>query len=323
MRVGSINSSIITDSANVVTTKTSQTATRIATNPSAVKKALQVATKIIAGLDLYATGTIRDRQVTDAMKGTIDMIEFYGSFRNIIYWINPFSRETFDETAFLESLKMSMTSPIKEKKSQERNAKRAEKVFKEVTQEKVFNSKSEVREAVIKSLEHHGYKHDSAEYIANTITIQQKERPITQLFSTACFTTADLMGNALTLKRWGIIDLSDYAAQVGNQSRVLAFVMKYSIGSVIGTIASAGLIISVGDATYRVVIHAYKQYKSSDTAEREHAYQELRKAMFDMVSTGLDLANVGVPLLFSLNPPVLVGMAIVAKGVGLICILAK
>lgn len=313
----------VASSVNYATTTTSQTVTKVATNPSAVKKVLQIATKVFAAMDYYHFGKTQDRKVTDAMKGSIELIEFYGAFRDVMFWINPFSKETMDEKALLESLTSTLCDPVLNDKVKKENKQLATTVFHEVMRENAYYSKDEVREAIIKKLENNHYTHQAAVSIANKLIIQQKARPITLLFSMACFTTVDLLGTALTLKKWGIADLTVIAAQIGGQSRVFAFVMQFSVETVFGTIASAALIVTFSEATYRAVIQGIKIYQEANPKDKEQAWKELRLAILDMLASGTDLINAAAPLLFTLNPPAIIALAIVAKGTGLICIIVK
>ena len=320
MRIGDTISSTI----NQGVTGATHTVHRIATNPSAVKKVLQIAIKIFAAVDLYYQQVNTKRGLTDAMKGTTDFIDFYGSFKNIMFWINPFSKETLDKEALLESLTVSLSASHRNAKQIKKQENVAKAVYTDVMAAQVYHSKGEVREAIIISLiNKHHYSTQSAHQIAEFIIIKQKSRPITQLLSTACFTVTDLTGNLLTLKKWGILDLSHVAAQVGSKSRVFLFVFNLGVDTALGTVAAAGLILCVGDASYRLIINAMKHYQAANPTEKAEAYKQLRNAILDLLSSSADLAATAAPLLFALNPPAIIALAIIAKGTGLICILVR
>ena len=314
---------------NYETKKVTQKAHQIATNPSAVKKTFQIVGKLFATVDLSYGNEVLKRPITEAMKGTTDSIEFYGSFKNIMFWINPFSKESLDQTILLDSLKSSLsashTDPIEIKKQQ----KRAKGVFRDVMVEKDFNSKGEVLESIRGSLENHGYTSPKAQQIAERVFIQQKSRPALVVLSMVCFTVADLGSNLMTLKKWGILDLSKLAAQIGGQSRIFLFVFKLGAETVLGTVASVALIFAASDASYRIYVNTRKYYYAKANpilalpGEKEEAYKGLRNATLDLISSGVDLVSAATPLLFTLNPPVVVALAIIAKGTGLICILVR
>lgn len=310
----------ISSTVNYSTIMASQTLTQIATQPSAVEKALHIATKIFAAMDFYRLGAIQDRKVTDAMQGFIELIEFYNSFRDIMFWVNPFSKETLDDEVLLKSLTSEMCAQNGKLKKPKTIA---TKVFQEVMNERAFYSADEVRAAVISQLVHEKYDPQAAKSIADHLIIKQKGRPISLVFSMVGFTSIDLMSNILTLKKWGLIDLSHLAAQIGKQSRVFAFVIEFSVETVIGTIASAALVVPFGEACYGTITQGYTLYVSRDPKIKQAAKKEFRSALLDLVSNGTDLAEAAAPLFFTLNPPVQLALALVAKSTGLICIIIK
>lgn len=312
---------------NYGVTKTTKTIHKIAENPSASKKVLQVVSKVFAAYDLYFHGKPQDRKIIDAMKGSIEIIEFYGTFKDIMFWINPFSKGTLDEKVMEESLKSILCTPILDPTVRASQEQRAARIFQEVMKEAAFYSKSEVREVLIVKLKAEQYDDLSAQLISKGVVIKQKGRPIALLFSMACFTVVDVAGNILTLQKWGLVDLAKLAAFCG-QSRVCLFVMNLGVETVFGTIVSAALIVSLGESSYRAIKHVIIifQTKGDDdknTAIKAEAWQKLRVAIIDIVANSADLVYTLAPLIFVISPPVMVGLAIVAKGTGLICILIK
>ena len=257
------------------------------------------------------------------MQGTVDWIDLYGSFGDVMFWINPFSKETLDQETLAISLRAALCLPVTKKKLHEKQEKKAAKIVEEVLSNEEFYSKTEVRQALVQSFTRNGYKPQAAEEIAGKIEIRQKARPLTLLFSKACLTTVDLAGNVLALQKWGVADLSKLTAKIGSQSRVFLFIIDLGAETALGTIASAALIVTFSEAAYRVILQALKMYRSSDPTHREEAYQELQKALLAMLANGTDLAYTAAPLLFTLNPPAVVALAIVAKGTALICILIE
>jgi hypothetical protein len=325
----------ISSFANYETKCTNQTIHKIATNPSAVKKVFQIVSKMLAAWDLYKDKDILSRPITDAMKGTTELVEFYGSFKDIMFWINPFSRESLDQDALLQSLRSSLSASHRNTKESPKQKKFAERVVADVMSKEDYYSKGEVLEALRISLEKRGCQSAKAQQIAARVLIQQKSRPVTSLISMACFTIADLGTNIMVLKKWGILDpskvldLSKLAAQLGSQSKVFLFVVNLGVDTVLGTVASVGSAISIGGASYRLIVNGGKYYRAQTnpflmpSEEKEKVGKELKNATLDFISSGADFINAATPLVFTLNPPVLIGLAIVAKGTGLICILVR
>jgi hypothetical protein len=297
---------------------------KIATNLSAIKKLLQVAIKGFAANDLYHHNALLDRPITQSMKQAVDWIGFYGTYKNLMFWINPPSNQTLDKEALIQSI--ASNSFLVTVDAGELDARKtwAEGIVKSAMQASDFNSKGEVREAIIRSLETvGGYNSAQAQMLAGYAKIQQKSRPLTLLFSTACFTVLDLTDNILVLKKWGLLDLSGIAAKIGSQSKIFYFVLNIGAEKFFGVVSSAALIVLVGDASYRAIINGLKHMQEADPKEKEEAYKKFREALIQLISGGADLINSAAPLLFTLNPPVVVALAIFAKGSGLICILIK
>lgn len=297
---------------------------KVGTSPSLSKKFLQVISKSFEAYDWHHIGYVKDRKITSVMKGATELIGFYGTFNNLMYWANLFSKESLDQGVLKESIESSLCSSHTDPRDIEKQKKIAQKVFEEVMAEEKYYSRGEVFDALKISLEKHGYRDPAkAEAIANRVIVQQKERPLTQRLYMVCFTIADLGGNILTLKKWNILDLSHIAASIGSQSPVFMFIVDLGAETVLGVVASAGLVLVVGEATYRTIIHGMKLYNATDPEERKKAYQEFRNAGLDLLAGGTDLVYVAAPLLFALNPPAIVALAIVAKGTGLVCALVR
>lgn len=292
---------------------------KIITEPSATKKVLQIADKIFAAYDLAYHKRIKDRKITEVIKGSISLIGFYSSYKNFMFWIHPFSKETLDSEALRKSLCDSLCHFAKKGTDRYKERKRiAENIFSEVVEGKAYYSKNELRDAIEKSLE----EHKISKNFANSIIIQQKKRPLPQVFAKLCLTITDLADNLLTLKKWQVLDLSRLAASIGSQSKVFAFVLKIGANVTLGIIASAGLAVLVGAAAYQVIQQTVKYTKAKEE-EKEGIYKQLCQALLDFVSNGADLICTLSPLFFAINPPIFIALAIFAKGTGLIAILIR
>lgn len=301
---------------NTVAKKVVQIFTEIATYPSAVKKVAQIATKSFAAYDLHHVGEIRDRKFTDALKGTVDVIGFYSLFKSVVSLLNFFSKKTLDKKEVLKTLKERTVvfHPVEGEII-------AKEIFFTVMQAEDFNSTSEVRDVLrMKLLER---KISSSDEIIDGVTIQQKSRRITQIFAGIFFTISDLLDNASTLHKWGITGLADIALNLGNKFQIFAIVVKVSVTTAIGSVASVALFISLGDSSYRIYKQITKIYQNNDPEKLDKAYKKLRMAIIDTISNAADLISTAAPLLFTINPPLVVAFAIIAKGTGLICILLK
>lgn len=324
-------SSSFLGSVNYVTTTVIKKIGEVATNPSAVKKVLQITTKSVAAFDLmthedgFQGGGSFGGPATEAMKGTIQVIGFYSIYKDLVFWINPFSKETLDRKALLQSFSTAMANSAGNSAAEvSQRAAVVQGVFDEVMRTDAFYSRDEVREALRNKLLDRHIEIVKVDEIVQGITIKQKERPLALIVASIFFTIVDVLDNAVTLDKWGILSLSKIAAELG-KFPVLGFVMKVGIDTAIGIFASAALLVTFGNATYRAYKNAKKIYQNTDAdpAKMEKAYKKFRAAIIDMVSNFTDLIATSVPLIFSRNPAVLIAFALISKGTGLVCILIK
>ena len=312
----------ISDSVNYGMTNVDHVVKKIVSNPSAVKKVLQIATKTFAAFDLYSTGKIQDREITHLMKGTIDLIGFYTSYKHIMYWMNLFSKESIDQEALKQSIENSLCGVNKQSKISASQKKLASKVFATVMVQEIYHSKTEVLNVIKLTLQKEGYSAEKAEQVAKRILVSQKSRPRIELFYMACFTVADIGSSILTLQKWHLLTLSKVAANIGSQSRIFLFVIDLGADMVLGSVASAGLILVIGELSHRAILHGMEYY-SVNGKEKEVAYQKLSKDLMEILTNALDLAATASPLIFTLSPPTLVALALISKGTGLVYYLAK
>lgn len=310
----------VSASVNYTVTSVDHTIKQIANSPTGVKKVLQLTTKIFKAIDLYYETNLSDRELTHAMKGTIDLIGFYSSYKDLIYWVNLFSKESLDQKALEDSISSSLCASHKKDSKQKKIARQ---VFEEVMKKEVFHSKGEVLRAIEISLTQHGYTAEKAQQIASHVIVQQKRRSPVELLYKACFTTTNLGGNLLNLQKMHVLDLSRFVSTIGTQSPVFMFVIKVGADAALGTIASAGLILSIGETSHKLIIQGMKHYSAANQKEKEEAYQELQRALIDLFADSVELAATALPLIYTLNPTTVLAFALVSKGTGLVCFLIK
>ncbi len=297
---------------------------KIAANPSGGRKVLQIAVKIFAAVDLYRLGKVQERKIIDVMKESTDLIQFYNSYKNLMYWVNIFSKNSLDTDLLKQSIENSLSASYRDSTQQDQQKTIANEVFKEVMSVEKYHSKGEVRDAIRVSLSNHGYSNArQINILAGQVMIEQKARPITQSLYMFCFTIADLGSNILSLQKWHILELSQLAATIGSQSRVFMFFIELGADTVLGGIAIAGLVLTVGEASYQAIIHGIELYKAVSEEDKKNASKELRKALLHFVAAGVELTAASLPLVFALNPLTVVGLAIFAKGTGVIFIVMQ
>ena len=343
----------VTDIVNYSLVKIDHSVKKIAQDLGAVRKVLQFATSLFAAIDLAKTGEIQKHEITQVMKGAGDLIKLYGCYKNLMYWIRPFSKETLDQEALKQSIELIFVDSLNFSESQEvqgnqkSNAKakvgtqnkktgkpikkmekaneKAEELFKEIMKE-TFYSKGKVLKIIqdkLQTKKYGSYNKEKAIEVSRLITIKQKERSPIELFYKACLTVADVGDNLLTLQKWKMLDVSALAASIGGQSRVFVFLKEVGVSKILGPIAIAGLVVSYGNTTVKIFILAKTYYSLSPGEDKKLIQKKLSAELISFISTTTDFAATIVPFVFIVNPPTVVALALISKGVGLVCFLAK
>lgn len=315
----------VSDKVNYLTNAVNENIQKIATNPSTLKKTFQLMTRVFAMIDLYYHQSIQPRPITDAIQGAVDLLEFYGSFNDIVFWIHPFSKETLDKGAFRTSLTHFLSvqdSPNSPKKMEAQEINRlVGEIIQEVMEKTIWCSQEEVRNVVKTKLENSPFS-ERAQEIAGNVTIQQESRPLSKLMANVCFTIVDLSSNVLTLKKWDIVELSKLTLWMGSQLHAFSVILNLESKKALGSLSCIGFVITIADASYRAMIQGSKYY-SADPKDKQLIYQELRKNVLTLASTGADLISTAAPLIFTIKPSTVVALGLIAKGTGLICIFLK
>lgn len=296
---------------------------KISGNPAAVKKTLQFAIKIFEAIDLYYGSHVHRSEIAVAMKETIDLIVFYGTYRNFLFWLNHFSKDSIDHKILYHSIRLALSASHTSKVEINLQHQLAEKVFMSVMAKENYYCKRDVLDVIEGILLNSGYSDENAKYIAGTINIQQKNRSPLQLIYSACFTITDLGSNILNLKKWNIVAISQLSISIGIESRIFIFVVDLTSNKIFGMIASAGLLALLSENSYKTVIQAMDYYSMTDNEEKEKAYKKLQISVLGVCAGALDVITITTPMMFTLNPAAIVTLGVVSKGVGLIYFLVR
>lgn len=287
-------------------------------NPNAVKKILQLSNKIYSAIDLYREGIIKSRKINIAAQSTIDIIIFYSTYKNVLFWINPFSKNSMDQKVLKDSLEISLNG-VTHDKTQKKEI--AERIFGAIMKSRSIYNTDDVVNIIGKELEKDVSK-DKAHEIAKNIVIQNKSRGLPSIIAKAFFTLGDFGENLVTLKKWEVWDFSIIAASLGSQTLGFKIITKASSAQILGSLYSIGSSITLGHSAYKAVRLSLK-LKQSPKEDKKAIKKEIRNALLDLANASADLAATASPLLFALNPPVITALAIIAKGTGVICIFAR
>lgn len=237
------------------------------------KKSLQISGKLFAAFDYYQFGEIQERDITLGIKRGTQGIGFYSLFKKGVFWINPFTKNTLDKKVFLESLLCSLAQSQGLENLSQING-----LLVEVIETETFYNKEELKEILIKHLlEKRIVTFENLESVINGISIQQKKRPITVLFTKACMTVADVFQSAITLSEWGLINLSKLSAEIGNGSAIFGFVLKLNAETLMGTFATAGLVVIFTEKTYRMIVEIAKIYQNEKPLHNDDFFKIIKK----------------------------------------------
>jgi hypothetical protein len=301
-------------------------------NPTLNKRILQLFVRSVAAYDL-STGQAHEMGgVVRGMKSAIVLLEFYATYRNFIFWIHPFSKETIDRDKLVQTLMASLTTHTTSNVGLD-YGKVAQKVVDQLMKEQCYSSRGEVLTALRGILGGYQYEPKQIDNIMRDVVVQQKARSKRLLLMMACFTLADLGGNWATLRQRGAFDAHafstflKFASLLGNRVPILqkfmVMAMNRAIGQVIGTLASIGLSLALVEASYRLVDTYTKSQLAQSEQEGGKTQQEFKTACYDVLSTAIDLFCVAIPLLWKVSPGTGAFLGVVSKGTGSICLLLK
>lgn len=291
----------------------------VTSNSSTVKKTIILSRKLVNAYDLCTSGVIKDREYTKLAKEVTNLMGFYGTYKNILLWTNPFSKKSFDEKTFSKSLAEALN---KQKRSPFHSSLNTGVVTKQaidhiMQEKKEYKEKAEITSELKKILRAQGFLYAEREAILKEVVIEQEARPIITILSRICGTIESVGGSILHLQEWNIIDLSGIVASVGNKCPVLKIVMSAGAGVLLDLIGSAGLVLALGQGIYKGV-NILILYQEANEAEKEKLGQELKKLGFELFTGTCELVYTLAPIFLSVSPPVLITLAILAKGTGLI-----
>lgn len=286
-----------------------------------INKVFLLIVKTYALIDTLRDGEVLKRGICDVLENASDLINFYQTYKNIVFWINPLSISNLDEKALLISLKKSLDN---EDKLGLLKTKVIAKQIMNAVQISEFQNLKDLRKVIKSELETNFlFNTKNVDELVDNLKIQKKSRSLITLISRICFTFTNTVSVGMTLKRWNIIDLSIISCRIGNQSRVFTFVLRLGPKIVLGTVASFGLVLVLGQTTYQIVIHSIAYHHSKSTLKGKIALDSLKSDLMDFATYGTELASIALPLLVAINPPAVITLAIIAKATGIIVTFLK
>jgi hypothetical protein len=284
--------------------QTTDLANKLVKDPSAVKKILQLTDKIFEGIEYYYSTTLLYPKFRETTKGTISLIDLFGNINNIVFWINPFTKEKIDRVVFEQTLSTALTDlPSTVNPTQQSK----EIVSNLLGRSEDYYSVQDVLEVLKESLIASGKSEREAAQIVSQVKIQQKSRAVLQTFAMIFYTSASLIGTLISFKNWNVIELGKESAKVGEGSLLGSFVRRDDLGDVARRLANIGL----GITFIQSLMELYASSESKDT----------KKALWSVGASGLELLVTGLSTVISVSKPVLITLSIISKGFGIVKII--
>lgn len=297
-----------------------QVAGKIASDTNATKKLGQVILEIIKGVDLVkGNGHLPD--FVRNIKGNIELIDLYDMANNFKYWASPFDTKRIDQGILSQSLNDALNNLRIPNKRRKKNA---EEITKEVMETaKSAKNHAEFYKVLKTSLKNQGYTDFQVEKFIEKAKINIKSRPLMEVLNKLCSTSSNFGTNLITLQKWKLVNLAELASNIGSQMPLLRPLFVYSIESTVKFFSVSGQAINSMNAIYNLGKIQFKIMKSQSDKSLEGMFLKRKQALWDIAANGTDLVNTVLPIFVSLNPPILIGMALITKGTGLLCILCK
>jgi hypothetical protein len=303
-----------------------QGAKKTVANPDIIKKILDLLSKVIEGAN-YASGKVYYPDLARSMKGGVEIINFFNLFKTAVYWINPLDEKNIDKAHLQKTLDQTLQNYLgflSEKDYQNLS----NQLMKEVLQDSIYLNQKQMLRAFEKSLIAHGYK-SNAQVIVRNLVIIQKSRPKLEVLSKVCFTVSNSLSTILVLKKWGVLDVGELlqlgkiAAELGKHSKVFFFIAQVGLKPIIGVVGCVGDSIVFVNSIHNL-IKAQSAMTHAHTQEMQTKARLARtQAIWDIATAGLNLTSSALPLLLAVNPPIVIGLSIIAKGTGLVAVFLK
>ena len=285
----------------------SQKIQHIATHPSTVKKILQIGIKLFAAIDCYHGMPTQSRGVTEAMKNNVDLIDFYVSFKNILFWIEPFSNQSLDRQQLIDSLGVAFGENV----SSQSTIETATEIVNQSLAQRDHYGPQEVRKSIQEVLQQKNIP--QAEQILEKLVISKKRCSFLQALQMVCLTIGSLGTNAKALHNWGVIGVPKQIAQAG----IVVLEAKARFANMLGVVGSVGLGSNLIRVSYRAFQIGSQSTKGDSFLAKVRADVEYQAALMTVLDVTLDFTVTTLPLFFAFSPPTLVTMGLIVKGIGL------
>lgn len=286
---------------------------------STLEKTVLASRELLGSFNAFEPIKIKDTEYSKLAKEAAKLVDFYGAYKNLVFWTSAFSKDSFDKKTFSKSLTNVLD---KHKTSPHRSSLNTKVVAKNILDEilkakEKYKAKEEIVAELQESLKKHEFSHAEREAILREVVIQQEERSVITKLNALCSTIESVGKSILHLHEWNIIKLSGIAASIGNKCPLFKIVISIGADTLLDLVGSIGIAFAIGEGIYKG-INILLLYQTASGEEQKELAQELKKMGFELFTNTCSLAYTVLPIFLSLSPSVLVTLAILSHGTGII-----
>jgi hypothetical protein len=315
---------------NTLLCTTNQGLSSVKDNSTLNKRVLDFFVKSVEAYDLLIGQTHEWGGIVQDIKSAIVLFELCA--KNLIFWINPFSKETIDQDLLVQSLKISLGTSTFFKVGHD-YTKVAQSMVDQLMEQKSYSSRGEVLTSLKEIVEGYHYKPEQVDNIMQGVVVQQRARSKRVILMMTCFTLVCVGGGWTTLKQRGVFDSPSFSTLLGVASRIgnhvpllqkcMEMTMNCAVDQVLRTFATIGLTLALVEAKC-LVCNTYKRnQKAQSEEEKEQTKKEFKTACYDAANTAVDLVCVAVPLLVEIGPKTADFLGVLSKGTGPLSLLCN
>lgn len=278
-----------------------------ATSSIGAQKLGKLALAIFSTLEFY-TGNKYLPALSNTISGGVDLIDI--GLTGVIgaSLLNPLNSKNLDHTELEATLSNAL--PV----NQQHSVASVMEAFKK--EAKNISCRPQVVEILTKILLKQGICNTTSDAndILDKVKIQTEPRPIlkTTALVLTIFCTAGSSLNALD--KFGVLKLASISAALG-ATKVFGFIAHMALETTLGTVSILCNVVVIVDTTWEMIDAKFSQKRVHD--DNSEGEEKIRQGWWILAGEITDLAATALPLAFvSLNPPLILGLGLIAKGVG-------
>jgi len=280
------------------------------THPVGSRKLGKLILSSFSNLEYY-TGNKYIPAFTNTIKGGVDLIDFGSTAILGTLLLNPLNARNLDYAELEKSLRD--TLPENQKKSVASVMTAFKKEAKDITHRQ--QAMSLLTDILVKQGIYTAAT--DAETLLGRVTIQTKSRPVLKTINLALSLVCTLGSNLKSLDKFGILSLAQISTTLG-ATKVFGFVAHVALDTTLGIVSCAANVVLIAHTAWDM-IDARHQLNKGGAEENEDCHARIKNGWWILAAEITDLASTALPMAFvTLNPPVVLGLGLIAKSVGLV-----